>query len=127
MSHLTIRRYVDGDEEKIFELLSCVYEGWKGKDYWYWKYKRNPAGFYSNIWIAEDENRIVAYYALVPTKIKVRNTLILGAQSVDMATHPDYRKLGLSTTLAQKTLASAVKDGIMIVYGFPGRMSYGGS
>jgi len=126
MDYPTIRRYVDGDEEKILELLSIVFGGWRGKDYWHWKYRGNPAGFYSNIWIAEHENRVVSYYAIIPVKLRIADKIVLGAQSVDTATHPDYRKLGLFSLLAKNTLTTAFKDGILIVYGFPGRMSYGG-
>ena len=123
--NLIIRRYEEGDDEKINELLTIVFNGWKGRSYWQWKYKENPAGFHvSHIWLAKDGEKVVSYYAMIPIMIKVNDSIIMGVQSVENATHPDYRRRGLFVTLDRLALTEATNDGIKIIYGFPGRRAY---
>jgi predicted N-acetyltransferase YhbS len=80
---LNIRRFQDGDEERVNELLSAVFSNWKGIDYWRRKYLKDPTGVRRNIWVAEDGNKIVGYYAIIPVNIKTDAGVVLGAQSVD--------------------------------------------
>jgi predicted N-acetyltransferase YhbS len=123
---LNIRRFQDGDEERVNELLSAVFSNWKGIDYWRRKYLKDPTGVRRNIWVAEDGNKIVGYYAIIPVNIKTDAGVVLGAQSVDTVTHPDYRRQQLFERLLRKTLEDAVSGGIKVVYGFPGQKSYAG-
>ena len=125
-NNLVIRRYEDKDETRVNEFFTAYFDGWKGWDYWQWKYKDNPAGFFGNIWLAEEGDTIASCWGIIPIMVKVNDEVIMGAQSVEAATHPDYRRRGLFVTLIQKTLAESVKDGINLTFVFPGRKSYGG-
>jgi N-acetylglutamate synthase-like GNAT family acetyltransferase len=126
----SIRAYRDGDEEGILELWKAVYpakelnrEQWLKQ--WHWMYKNNPAGS-GRIWLAEDKDRIVGQYAVIPVLIKLVSKTIIGALSLATMTHPAYRHQGLFETLAKKTYAEVARDGIHIVYGFPNELSYPG-
>lgn len=126
----SMRVYNEGDEEGILELCKAVYpekeydlERWLR--WWRWMYKDNPAGS-GRIWLAEHGGKIVGQYAIVPVKLKIGNEAILSSQSLDTMTHPDYRRQGMFETLARKVYDEAKKDGIYIVYGFPGKFSYPG-
>ena len=118
----TIRQYEEGDEIKIKELKEAVYQkDWENIFYWNWKYKENSAGFYKDIiWVAEDktEDKIVGHYTIIPVYIKIGKKTILGSQSVDTATHPDYRRQGIFEVLAKKCYQSAWENGISVTYGF---------
>lgn len=124
---LKVRKYREGDEEQINELLGLVFDRWKGKKYWEWKYKKNPAGFFPNLtWVAEDRGRIVGYFPIIPVKIRVGENTVLGAQSVDSAVHPDYRRQGIFQMLVKKTTAEAGRQNVVVTYAHSGRMSYPG-
>jgi len=123
---LEIRRFEQNDVQAVVALLKLTFQGWHSVDFWKWKYLMNPAGFDRNIWIAKDADRVVGYYAIIPTAMKVGNREVLGAQSVDTATHPSYRGRGIFVDLATHVLQEASKTEISMVYGFPGAQSYGG-
>ena len=114
-----MRKYEEGDESKIVKLMEDVYGKWFGVNYWNWKYKDNTAGFYKDlIWLAEDDDRVVGQYTIIPIKMMFRGNEIIGSQSVDTATHSDYRRQGIFEVLANETYAHAAKHGISITYGF---------
>ncbi len=126
----SMRPYKDGDEEGILELWKAVYPN-RGYDrekwlrWWCWMYKANPAGE-GRIWLAEHDGKIVGQYAVIPVKLKIGNEIILGLQSVDTMTHPDYRRQKMFETLTKKVYDEAEREGIFIVYGFPNQFSYPG-
>lgn len=76
--------------------------------------------------IAEDAGHIVGYYALLPTTLRLGGETVLGAQSLDTMTHPDYRGQGMFTRLAIATFDLAASRGIKALYGFPNAASYPG-
>jgi GNAT superfamily N-acetyltransferase len=124
---LKIREYAEGDEEKISDLLYHVSDSPRNVDYWKWKYKNNPAGFFPNlIRIADYQGTPGSYYALIPYRIRAGGRVLLAAQSLDTVTSPKYRRQGLFQTLARKTVEEAANNGVFLVFGYPGRMSYGG-
>lgn len=90
-------------------------------------YKENPAaGGKIWIWLADDNGRIVGQYAIQPVMIKIDGETIIGSQSLDTMTHPEYTHQGIFKTLANKVYREAERAGIHIVYGFPNKLSYPG-
>jgi len=125
-----MRDYHEGDEEGIFELFRAVhpereYDYGKWLRWWRWMYKDNPAGP-GRIWLAEQDNKIVGHYAIVPVRLSITGKTVLASQSLNTLTHPDYRRRNIFETLAKKVYAEAARDGIRIVYGFPNQFSYPG-
>lgn len=119
IENLKIRPYQEGDEKGILTLMNAVYGQWHGLNYWRWKYKENPLGFFPNwIWMAESNGKIVGHYTVIPVRMKIGNKYILAAQSVDTATHPDYRRQGIFENLAKNVYAEAYRDGVRLIYGF---------
>jgi len=126
----TTRSFEQGDEERIFELWQSVnpkgeFNREKWMAWWVWKYWKNPAGK-PIIWLALDQDRLIGHYAIIPIRMRIGNEIIVGSQSVDTMTHPDYRHQGIFETLASKTYEQAVKEEVHIIYGFPNRFSYPG-
>ena len=116
----SIQTYNEGDEEEAVRLLKSVYGKWHDMNYWLWKYKNNPAGFFkSNIQIARDNDKMIGYFALVPVKMKLKSIQILGSLGVDLATHQDYQRQGVFVAMANKLYAEAAKNDIPITYAFP--------
>ncbi len=141
MPEWSVTSYEDGDEKGIFELWKAVYprgtssgnkwlEWWDQREYdperwsrwWRWLYLENPAGA-GRIWLAKHEGRVVSYFGLIPTWIKVGDRTILGAQAVDAMTHPDYRRRGGFQAVTTAALSQATREGIEMVYAFPNQFS----
>ncbi len=78
------------------------------------------------VMVAEDGDRIVGQYALWPTPLVIGGVSVLGAQSLDTMTHPDYQGQGMFTTLARACYALAADHGVELLYGFPNDNSYPG-
>jgi hypothetical protein len=125
-----IRPFKEGDEAGIFELWKAVYSTRQfDKDkwlrVWQWMNKENPSGK-AIIWIAENQNKIVGQYVIVPQLVKLGDHTLSGAQSLDTMTHPDYRHQGIFENLAKAVYREAATKGISIIFGFPNQFSHSG-
>ena len=126
--NFTIRRFTLSDIDEVVKLLSTVFKTRCTSEWWNWKYKCNPAGFsgrQGDIWIAESVDGIIGYYAVIPEKMKFGSKTITVAQSVDTATHPDYRRLGIFSKLSRKVYSEA-RNRYQFLYGFANEMAYRG-
>jgi len=123
-----MRRFSLSDVEKSIQLLTTVFGTQFTTEWWKWKYQQNPAGFYGeqgDIWVAESSNEIVGYYAVLPVKMSYYSKITIAAQSVDTATHPNYRGLGIFSNLARNVYSESRKR-YSFLYGFPTEMAYKG-
>lgn len=123
----SVRRFVMSDVSDVVKLLELVFKRPFSPEWWNWKYKLNPAGFWGekgDIWIAENVNKeIVGYWAVIPEKIKFGFKTVTVAQGVDAATHPDYRRLGIHKTL-MKNVCSDAKNRYGFIFSFPREILY---
>jgi len=124
----SIRRFKMSDINKVVDLLNIVFEPEIPftSEWWNWKYILNPAGFSGengDIWVAENGDKLVGYYAVIPEKFIFNNRTITVAQSVDTAVHPEYRRMGMFSALAEKVY-SEVKNRYYFIFGFPSGMAY---
>lgn len=129
-SKFLIRPYKEGDEEGILELWKAVYPERKYDKHqwmrwWHWKYRDNPAGS-SQIWLAEDEARIVGQYPLIFMNMKIGNHILKVFQNVDLMTHPDHRYQGIFSKLESQALNETERDKVYITIGFPNKAAYPG-
>lgn len=85
-------------------------------------YNQAPLG--NNIWLAEDNGKIVGQYCSVILELKFGNKIIRVAHSLDTLTHPHYRRQGIMLTLSKKVFEELAKNGIDIIYGFPNDAAY---
>ena len=110
----TIRNYRDGDEEEIYQLYQAVYPSLQhDRDrwmrWWHWLYKENPAGP-SQIYIVEEEAKIIAHLAFISVDLKVGNETTKALQAIDFMIHPDSEFTGL-WLLEKKLLQEAEEAG----------------
>lgn len=111
-----LRKYQNGDERSIVELLNIAFGKWHSLAYWKWWYKKNPAGS-PIIWLAEHNNMLIGHYGIIPIKMKVGNTYLTGSFSCDAATHPDYQGKGVFSSIVNKSRMDAAENNIPITYG----------
>ncbi len=127
-NNVLIRKFRPSDIDGVIKLLNIVFGHNRTIEWWKWKYELNPNGFYGeegDIWVAEADNEIVGHYAIISESLKFNSKIITVAQSVDTAVHPDYRRRGIFTSLANKVYADA-KNRYDFIYGFPSEMAYKG-
>lgn len=131
MTHtFQIRKYREGDEKQILTLRERVFGDLDPvrlkTSTWRWQFRDNPAGE-AFCALAEDRDRIIGQYAVIPTRFSVQGKETLFALSCDTMIHPDYRKQGIFTTLADE-LYRFIKSEHMIttVWGFPNEISLPG-
>jgi GNAT superfamily N-acetyltransferase len=129
IGNVTLRKFTPADVDGIVNLMNTVFKPEEFTvDWWKWKYVNNPNGFWGeegDIWLAEDQNKIVGYYAVIPFKMKYYSSTLAVAQSVDTATHLNYRGMGIFSRLAKNVYAAA-KERYTFLFGFPSIMSHGG-
>jgi predicted N-acetyltransferase YhbS len=122
---LIFRRFEDSDLRSLLSLLRSSFDGYPSLELWDWKYTRNPNGS-PLIWVAEDKGKIVGSYILNLVKLRIGQSLVMGAQSVDAAVDNAYRGGGIFKKLAANAIAQATKEGIELIYAFPNEISYRG-
>ena len=115
------RRYRPEDRAGVISVLRQSIPEWDGdwaEPYWEWKFERNPHGE-ALIWVGDDDGRIAGCYIWNPVRIRLGTATLLGAQSVDAATHSDYRGQGLFTDLARTAKGDVAESDLALVYAFP--------
>ena len=120
-----IRELVETDLPRIGELFEQVMGFRRPEGHNQWKFVDNPAGRPLGM-VAGVGDRIVGQYALWPTYLRLGADVVLGAQSLDTMTHPDYQGQGMFTVLANACMDLAVQRGVLALYGFPNPNSYPG-
>jgi len=117
----SLRRFALSDVSNVIKLFELVFGGRFSPEWWNWKYKENPAGFWGkqgDIWIAENGNEVVGHLAVIPEKIKLGSETVTAAQLVDGATHPEYRRLGIFRKLVREVCSEA-ESRYGFIFGFP--------
>lgn len=121
----TVREANQDDNLGLAKLFRIVFHFERGEAHYHWKFLDNPDGP-PVIAVAEDEGQLVGQYELWPTRLRIGSNVVLGAQSLDTMTHPDYRGQGMFTVLAENCMQFAAGRGIEVLYGFPNESSYPG-
>lgn len=111
------------DLPKILALYEQVWGPGRSLDYLGWKLFDAPFEPLPPM-LAMDGDACVGLYAVVATPMILDGQPIMGCQSVDTMTHPDYRRQNMSVTLARACYAEAERRGFRLVYGMPNENSY---
>lgn len=124
---IKIRPYNDNDEKGIMKLDFLVEEHpWNRRNLpnWKWRFKgENPAGK-SLVWVAEDQNNILATFAIIPMMYFVNGITIKGSHSTAMIVDPKWQNKGLIKFVADKLINNAISDKIFFTYGYPNERAY---
>ncbi len=92
---LIIRPFEPGDEQGVLELFNTVFaeddEGVRSLEHWRWEFAQNPAGRCVVLGV-EPGGRVVAQYAVLPTRAVYRGKEVQCDQGIDSVVHADYRR-----------------------------------
>jgi len=124
MAHIhEIRLYRPGDEAGITRLFREVYGREMSLDEWRWKYRESyPKKIYAAVAVNE-EGCIIGHYGSVCLPFIYQGRPARGLAICDVMIQPKYRGIGTLKRLSSLVPAEAVKDGIILGYGFPNRMT----
>lgn len=92
-------------------------------EYFLWRYMNNPVDDLL-VCVAIDKGKVIANYAVSPCILLRDNKEIKSALSLNTMTHPDYRGLGLFTSLAAKLYEYMKENEYEMVWGFPNYLSH---
>jgi GNAT superfamily N-acetyltransferase len=124
-SDFVIREFTPDDLGPLRRLYAAVWGYNRPEGFDRWRYLTPPSGI-CPVALAVDGDRLAGAYTLWPTPLRIAGEKVLGAQSMDTMTHPDYQGRGVFTTLANACYEIAAARGYMAMYGFPNPLSYPG-
>ncbi len=125
MSELTIYEMQKGDIHRFRDLYKDVWGYTRPRDFDFWRLFQTPHGVCPTA-VALDGEKFAGLYTLWPISLNLGGEVVVGAQSMDTMTHPDYQGKGLFTKLALASYEIAAGRGIKAMYGFPNVNSYPG-
>lgn len=118
---LTIRLYSKGDEFGIVKLFKDVFGREMTLDEWRWKYIESyPDKVYSSVAIHKDMG-IVGHYGGVRLPLIYKGNPAHGLAICDVMIYQKFRGIKTLKELSGLVPREAVKDGIIMGYGFPNR------
>jgi hypothetical protein len=116
---MEIRLYRPGDEVGITRLFSEVFERKISLEEWRWKYaSRGNRKVYSSVAVNE-KGEIIAHYGGMVHRMICEGGEVYGLAIGDVMIHPKYRAPKLFRAIASLVPEEAVRDGIILGYGFP--------
>lgn len=115
------------DQDSIIRLEKLVWGSAEEatQEYFQWLTYANPSGQSITGVIKDDLGRVVSTHILVPLQVLIKGIPKLGGLSVNVVTHPDYRRKGLSRELAKVIYSEARRLGIDFLISVPNSMSHG--
>lgn len=115
------------DEDSIVELEKLVWHSAEEATHKYfrWLTSENTWGRSITYVIKDDSHRVVSMHILVPLPVLIRGVRGLAGISVNVVTHPDYRRKGFSSKLAQAAYSEAGRLGIDFLISLPNPQSIG--
>ena len=122
-----IRPITDDDMPAITALYNLCFDADRSVEETKDKFDTKPTGhpLTGHVAVAET-GEVVSFCGLVPVEMQIGGVSMLGAQSVDVMTHPEHRKGGLYVDVAQKTYDLGASKGIKVVFAFPNKNSLHG-
>jgi GNAT superfamily N-acetyltransferase len=125
-SNLSIRRATHDDLDAIVEVGAAALGWTPGEphgDLFRWKHMDNPFGE-SPIWIAEVDDQIAGFRAMMRWELVDPNgRTIRAVRAVDTATHPDFQRRGIFSSLTMGAVEEMAEDGVDIVFNTPNSQS----
>ncbi len=118
-SKITVRLYQPGDEAGITKLFKEVFGREMSLEEWRWKYTgRGNKKVYSSVAVNE-AGEIVAHYGGMPHRMVYHGKEAYGLAIGDVMVHGKFRGFKLFKKAAALVPEEAVRDGIILGYGFP--------
>lgn len=120
------------DKDAILGFLKETFSGyWTSEqpiyipEFWDWLYRDNPAGG-AITFVAEKNGRIIGHYPNVLQYLKIDNRIFQTGLVLHLATHADFRRLGVFRNLGQASMQELVRSRIPFSIAFPNKKSLPG-
>ncbi|MFC2046723.1 GNAT family N-acetyltransferase [Chloroflexota bacterium] len=117
------RGYQSGDEYQIITFNNEFNDRKMTSEHWKWKFAENPFGK-AIIKLMFDGKELIAHRSAIPMVISIKGIAVSAALIANTITHPDYRRKGISSYLAEAVYEEARRRGIKFIYNFPNPNSY---
>lgn len=119
----SVHVYNPGDEVEIVRLLELVFDGWPhfdlectNLDHWKWKYLERPLRM-KEIALGVSNNKIIGCGHDGYLKIKIGKKIFTCSQGMDVAVHPDYRRMKVYTKITEKRKELRSENNVSLTYG----------
>lgn len=104
-----LRRFREGDEEPIENLVESVFSNFLGGKYWRWKYRENPYFDPRLVALAEVNGEVVGCNHWLLRDLKISGSIVdKTVLAADVAVKPDYRGKGLGSSLLRFLRSSEI-------------------
>lgn len=124
---LHIRQVALNDLSHLKPLVEVSFGRAADEAYFDWKYCRNPNGPVVGHEAIAADGQVAAFYGVIPERYLVNGDPIRVYQSMDTMTHPDFRRRGVFTHLAERTYQYLHDtEGACLLIGIPGPTSLAG-
>lgn len=124
-----IKIWDPNNDEIVSQFLNVLCLAFNNKDIFtkesfLWTHRDNPAG-HSIISYASDSktDSVVAICPFWISKMRIHDEEYFGTQAVDVATHPDYQKLGLLKKLSSYSMDQSSRRNAVFFFTFPNHLS----
>jgi GNAT superfamily N-acetyltransferase len=123
----TVSRATEADEESIIELERLVWGAAEEAtpEYFQWLTYMNPSGQAITHIAKDDSGQVISMHIVLPAPALLKGKQIQAGISINIATHPDYRRNGLSTRVAKSVYQEAKQSGIDFLFSVPNPVSKG--
>jgi GNAT superfamily N-acetyltransferase len=114
----------DDDEDSIIELEQIAWGSAEEATHEYFQWcLKDPAGRSITYVVKDDFGKVVSMHVVVPLPAIIDGKLRLAGISINVVTHPDHRRKGLSNRIAAAIYAEAAQSGIQFLFTLPNSMS----
>ncbi|MDR7543866.1 MAG: GNAT family N-acetyltransferase [Armatimonadota bacterium] len=124
----TIREYRPDDEIAVLRLLEMALGSGRAFDrtsaFWRWKHFENPFG--PSLMMLAANGEVCGLRAFLRWRFRAADRTIRAIRAVDTATHPDYRRLGVFSSLTRQTVDRARDEGVDLIFNTPNPISLRG-
>lgn len=116
----SVRSYAPGDDERVAHLYEEVYGQPMPVERYRWKLLEMPWSLSApNVWVADAGQRLVGHYAATPLRFKLGNEVLTVGHTGDAMTHPDFRRQGVFSAVAQTAHKAWATAGVPFMVGVP--------
>ncbi len=123
----TVSRATKADEESIIELERLVWGTAEEAtpEYFQWLTYMNPSGQAITYIAKDDSGTVISMHIVLPVPAILKGKQIQAGISINIATHPDCRRKGLSTRVAKSVYQDAKESSIDFLFSVPNSVSKG--
>ena len=119
----TVRESTPADKGGIFRLREAVYGKPFDTDEYHWKFEMH-SGVPAKLYVAEVDGSVVGLRAFIIERLKVMERVRPAGLGVDIMVHPDFRRYGIASQVANQASDLMEGAGVPLLVGFPNEAAF---